>query len=88
MGDQTQPNRGHPCGHGHALFVDQVRQGRPVTHLVAREYQLGPGYGTGVRRAPGIDVEHRHDGQYHILARQAHGVRHHRGIGMQHRRSV
>ncbi len=56
------PDGGDGRAHGRLLGLDEAHQ-RLGLQKPVRHDQVGPGHQGGVRRAPGVGVEHRHDGQ-------------------------
>ena len=79
---QHQPDRRHGRGDGHLLGIEQFVDGFAV-HLAARHDHLGADHRAGLTEAPGIGVEHRHDGQDDVPCADAHGVGHGRHHGVQ-----
>ena len=80
--EQAQPHGGHAGAEGDLLGLEQLVE-RLAVEVRAGHHQLGAAQGGRIRDAPGIDVEHRHDGQDHVLRRQRHGIRQGGGVGMQ-----
>ena len=86
--EQHRPDRRHRGRERHRLLVHQLRECRRVAHPRPREDELRAGHRRAVGQAPGVRVEHRHDGQHAIVARQAERIDHAAAVGMQHGRAV
>ncbi len=80
---QAEPHRRHAGGEAHLLLLEQFVQ-RGAVQLRPRKHQLGAHQRHRIRQAPGIDVEHRHHRQDHVLRRAAQRIGQRRPIRMQH----
>ena len=59
---QAEPDGRHAAAHRHALLVEQPREAGAI-EVATRQHQRRAGQRRGIRDAPGVDVEHRHDRQ-------------------------
>ncbi|MCY1358984.1 hypothetical protein D9M69_455340 [compost metagenome] len=59
---QHHPHRRNPQRQGHPLVPHQLIDAGPIEGR-ARQHQLGPAHGAGVRHTPGVHVEHGHHQQ-------------------------
>ena len=78
---------GTPARDRDALGRQQVEQARRI-EVRAGEHQLGADHRGDVRQAPRVDVEHRHDRQQRVGARQVEAVGQRRGERVEQRRAV
>ncbi|MNC52659.1 hypothetical protein D3C75_1020180 [compost metagenome] len=66
---QHHPHGRHAKCQGHAFITHQLVQRGSVGDS-ARQYQPGTGQSPRIRHAPGVDMEHRHHHQRHVITRQ------------------
>ena len=87
MVHEAQPHRGHAGRKRHALGLEQLVQ-RLAVQCRAGQHELCAGQQRGIRQAPCVHMEHRHDGQHHVGRAHVQDVRHGGCVGMQDSRPV
>ena len=85
---QQHPYRGHRGGQRHLLFVEQLRDGRCVSHLGPGENELRPDHRRVVRQPPRVRVEHRDHREDRVPSRQTHRIHQRAAVSVQYRRPV
>ncbi len=73
LGEEPLPQGGHRGGLRGAFGGDHVGERARLEEPVGQE-EAGAGHEGGVRNAPGVDVEHRHDRQRGVGECQGHGL--------------
>ena len=81
--EQHKPHRRHTGAEGHPLAIDQLIHAGPIQPR-ARKHERASAHRHGIRKRPGVGVEHRHDGQHRVTAREPEHIRRAAGQGMDH----
>src|SRR5262249_50075955 len=84
---EAEPDRWDTEGAGYAFPLEELLQARAIEPGAGKD-EVRAGHRRGVRDAPGIDVEHRHDGTQHIVHRDPDIVRCAKRKGMEERRAM